>query len=343
MIYHACSRLHKRAKEKKQEVLAEVTRSIIYMLWFLEGAPVGTKRFFDPLGVLYLYDYLRYTRRGEVSPRPPSKGFVQSFFRFCVPASFLSSVLIYSMLHACLIYSDKPGNVLSLSYAQSFHWFRTFEFTPPELMLDLSKIGMLIEYLKDLRNAANMLEASRALNALNLLLSLIKPLLTHLMILLYSLKVVLYSREAADNTKLAKNIQFKELADATFKAEEKIRYADAHLAARKRVVRLERMLEVAKQSAQARRDSLVEFAECQGVSPFELPRGESRGVCISSTKDVAPSSAHTSEASASRKLSFAGILASHTCLQLSFLYPLPQAPLPSRCTFPLLRVSSSRG
>ena len=108
--------------------------------------------------MLYLYDYVRYTRRGDVPPREAIKPFQTITLRICVPLLCVSSSAILGAILMARSYMDQIGStggssdVIRLAYSEAFNVFFTLEFAIPDwgwLSVDFDKIAELVRILQE--------------------------------------------------------------------------------------------------------------------------------------------------------------------------------------------------
>ena len=81
-----------------------------------------------------------------------------------------------------------------------------------------------------------------------------------------------FSRDGA--RKPLRNVPFKEIADNTFKNEEQARTKAAHAATIKRIEKLQKLLEEARQAEQARRNSLAVTSEDDSIPSVLVAQGD---------------------------------------------------------------------
>jgi hypothetical protein len=169
-----------------------VLKSVSDCLWFFDATPVGSQRFFDVLGLSYIYDYWLYTRRGLSLPphRPRLRHFESIFFRICLPTMIVSIAVVHGAVITAHLYSGgERRDVIGTSYVEAFNLFFSLQFTLPDISFDMSLHHKLPHHIAAIINFQTsdptmLLEGANALSALNLIISLVRPMVTRLHVLL---------------------------------------------------------------------------------------------------------------------------------------------------------------
>jgi hypothetical protein len=193
------------------------------MLWFLDASPFPSKRFVDFLGLIYVYDYIKYKRKGLDSPREEVKLFQTLTLRVSVPMMIASSFVALGSLHMANTYAGRPGDMLSFCYETAFRCLLTAQFVVPDLGwidFNLDALLNLGQYIATLMNFRGyppelMIEGARALTALNFFISCVRPMTAYANRALSALSNYMLVRSKVDKTgkrNEAKNIQFHEIA-----------------------------------------------------------------------------------------------------------------------------------
>jgi hypothetical protein len=138
----------------------------------------------------------------------------------------LSTLVVYGVLHAVHWYSGNSGDPMGASYALAFGCFRNLGLALPEIAFDVSSIGRFFARLSvvlkfNLDLTPNfLLEGSGALSSLNFVLSLARPLISRLNVVVYGVEELLKNRDKkrAAEGRRGKVVQFKEIADHSYLA-----------------------------------------------------------------------------------------------------------------------------
>ena len=97
-----------------QKIIHDQLGQSIDALWFFDAAPLPSKRFFDGLGLLHVYDAFR-ERMGNGRWSPPESRKKQFVFfeavihRVLIPLLLVSTLALYGTILAAHTFAGQPG------------------------------------------------------------------------------------------------------------------------------------------------------------------------------------------------------------------------------------------
>jgi hypothetical protein len=108
--------VHQRGLLSDSAVLS--LKSVTHAFWFIHSARLGTKRFIDVFGVLYIYDYVRFKCFWKTPQRVPTHFFERLFFLWCLPPMLISGVVVCGVLHVRSIFIREDKRTSSARFTR---------------------------------------------------------------------------------------------------------------------------------------------------------------------------------------------------------------------------------